>query len=90
VVTWLPAPDGEAKAAFVASRNYDRQAVGRNRARRLLRESFRLLRPGLTVPLWVVLVARWPLRTATAQEVQRELLGIFGRAGVLPAGAGKL
>jgi ribonuclease P protein component len=87
VATWIAAPDGVAKAAVVASRNYDRQAVGRNRARRLLREAFRLLRPGLTAPVWLVLVARWPLRTATTQEVQQELLTVLGRAGLLAAGA---
>lgn len=66
---------------MVASRRFSLEATRRNRARRLLREALRLLRGGLTEPLWIVAIARGHLSGRCVQDVQTELVRLFGQAG---------
>jgi ribonuclease P protein component len=57
---------------FTASRKVG-ESVERNRARRLMKEAFRMVSPGLMVDFAYVLVARKPIVTSSVAEVQREL-----------------
>jgi ribonuclease P protein component len=59
-------------------------AVVRNRARRLLREAFRLHRQELREPAWVVLVARPSIAGKMFAAVERDLLSILREARLLP------
>jgi ribonuclease P protein component len=77
------APDRRSRLALVVSRRYSLEAVTRNRARRLLRESFRLLQAGFGAPHWLVLVARPSLAGARLQAVQAEMLAQLAKAGVM-------
>ena len=77
------APDRRSRLALVVSRRYSLEAVTRNRARRLLRESFRLLQAGFGAPHWLVLVARPSLAGACLQAVQAEMLAQLAKAGVM-------
>lgn len=79
VVSVLPAPDGCHRAGMIASKRFSRRAVDRNRARRCMREAYRLLRPALNAPVWVVLIARAPLLRQGAAAAQRDLLAILRR-----------
>jgi ribonuclease P protein component len=58
-------------------------AVTRNRARRLLREAYRLNKQKLNDNLQMVMVARSAINGKRRQEVEAELLRLFRAAGIL-------
>jgi ribonuclease P protein component len=64
-------------------------AVGRSRARRLLREVFRVHQGDLAAPVDLVLVARPSIAGKPFQAVERDFLNALRRAGLLKPGAGK-
>jgi len=57
--------------------------VVRNRARRLMRETFRLNQDRLKAPADMVLVARASIAGKSRQEVERDYFTILRRAGLL-------
>ncbi|RMD79047.1 MAG: ribonuclease P protein component [Lentisphaerae bacterium] len=77
VLCLCPAPDAKTRLGIVAGRRYHRQAVKRNRARRLIRETFRRIRHRLTPPLWLVVIARARLLSAKQSELQDEMLALL-------------
>jgi len=58
-------------------------AVQRNRARRLLRESFRQHQHQLALPVEIILVARNSIAGRTFAEVEKDYLTTLRRAGLL-------
>lgn len=72
VAALAPPPDGARRVGFIVSRKYSPKAVGRNRARRVLREAYRQLCPHLT-PAWIALIPRARLRGAKTDEVLLDL-----------------
>ena len=58
-------------------------AVQRNRSKRLLRESMRLMIPLLGSGWDLLLIGRAPLVTAAFQDVQSALAGLLRRAGLI-------
>jgi ribonuclease P protein component len=86
VVLWLrPAEGAGLRLGVVASRRALRRAVDRNRAKRLLREAFRLNRFRLRPNGDMVLVARSRIVAARRQDVERDLLGLARKSGLLRA-----
>ncbi len=77
-----PAPDGHTRLGIIVSRRCHRQAVKRNRARRLIRETFRLLRHGINTPVWLVIIARQAAVASKLQELQAEFIQLLTRAEV--------
>jgi ribonuclease P protein component len=57
--------------------------VARNRARRLLRETWRALAAGVEEGNDLVLVARGPLGRTRAPELTEEIEGLLRRAGLI-------
>lgn len=84
VLGYAAAPDGQVRLGLICSRRYDRRAVERNRARRLLRESYRQLRPHIDQPLWLVAIARDAMHGRKQPEVQAELACLLARIPSLP------
>lgn len=82
VVVLKTPPDGMRRAAFLISRRFDLLSVRRNRARRLFRESLRLLFPRM-LPCWMLMIPRRLIKGAKCGEVSRELESLLLRAGVL-------
>ena len=90
MVMWIrTGPEAALRLGVVAGRRTCPTAVERARAKRLLREAYRLNRHRFRGELDVVLVARRPILTASTPEVEKDLLGLARRAGLLPANAGK-
>jgi ribonuclease P protein component len=79
----LPAEPG-ARVAFVCSRRVG-GAVARNRARRLMREAWRAVTPGLQGGFDIVLVAQPDIEGARMQEVLADVRAALTRAGAVPS-----
>jgi len=77
-------PAATARLGLAVSRKVDPHAVGRNRIKRVLRDSFRRLRPELPGGDYVV-VARVGAARCSGEELRHAFLGLLQRAGALPA-----
>jgi ribonuclease P protein component len=77
----LPAEPG-ARVAFVCSRRVG-GAVARNRARRLMREAWRAVAPGLQGGFDIVLAAQPDIEGARMQEVLADVREALTRAGAV-------
>lgn len=71
------------RLGMAVSRKVDTRAVGRNRIKRILRDSFRHLLPELAAGDYVV-VARNAAAQAQPIQIREALLRLFRRAGALP------
>lgn len=78
----LRRPEGALRLGVVSSRKVG-GAVQRTRARRLMREAWRLNRHRFRGEVDVVLVARAALLTASQPEIHEELLDLARRSGIL-------
>src|SRR5262245_15692285 len=74
IANWRRLPDGSPSRLGVVTPGRIGNAVVRNRARRLLRESFRLHQHGLAQPVDLVLVARQSIGAKAFAEVERDFL----------------
>jgi ribonuclease P protein component len=83
IANWHSLPDGmPPKLGVVTSRRIG-GAVERSRARRLLRESFRLHQNEFKQPVELVLVARASIAGKKFADVEKDFLAALNRAGVL-------
>jgi ribonuclease P protein component len=83
VANWNKLPDGsKPKLGVVTSRKIG-GAVQRTRARRLLRESFRLHQHEFTQPIELILVARNSIAGKKFADVEKDFLNTLRRAGLL-------
>ena len=78
----LPAEADQARLGVTVSKRVDKHAVGRNRIRRQIKESFRLLRQSLPPGDYVVL-AKPEAAKADNGALRAELLSLFERARTL-------
>ena len=78
----LAVPDQPRAAGVVTSRKVG-NAVARNRARRLLREAYRLTQHRLQDHFQIVMVARQSINGKTRRDVETCLLDLFRAAGLL-------
>jgi ribonuclease P protein component len=85
IANWTPlAPGCQSRLGVVTGRKLG-PAVVRSRARRLLRETFRLHQHDLREPVRVVLVARSSIVGMKLPEVERDFLSAMRRARLLNA-----
>ena len=87
LVMWMrTGPGASLRLGVVASRRAFRRSVDRSRAKRLLREAYRLNRSLLSGAVDVVLVGRRDILTASRQDVERDLMAVAARAGLVRGG----
>jgi ribonuclease P protein component len=82
VTAYVLGSDGQTRVAFACSRSVG-GAVVRNRARRLMRESWRVLRRRDTGGHLIMFVARPGILGAGLQDVVEDLERTLGPAGVI-------
>jgi len=80
ILNWVALPAGTVSRVGVITGRRLGKAVVRTRARRLLREAFRLHHPHLTQPVDLVLVARPSIVGKRLAEVARDYLTALRRA----------
>ena len=83
IANWLVLPPGSATRIGVITARKIGGAVARTRARRLLREAFRLHQPDLTQPVDLVLVAQPSIVDKAFADVERDYLAALRRARLL-------
>jgi len=76
VAVVAPAPDGKLGCGVICSRKYSTLSVKRNRARRLLWESFRLLKPEL-LPCRIVIIPRRKMMNYNRMQATAELASLL-------------
>jgi ribonuclease P protein component len=84
VVYSLVVPEESRRVGMVTSRRVG-NAVARNRARRLLREAYRLHRHQLPEHLQLVMVARTAITQTKLRDVETEMLALWQTAGLISA-----
>jgi ribonuclease P protein component len=89
IANWRRLPPGAVSRLGVITARALGRAVARNRARRWLREAFRVHQTELSAPVELVLVARPSIRSCSWRDVERDFLTAMRRAGLLrsPAAA---
>ena len=85
IANWLALPAGSPSRVGVVTARRVGPAVVRSRARRLLRESFRLHQAEFTAPVDLVLVARPSIARMKLAEVEKDFLTALRLAGLLEA-----
>jgi ribonuclease P protein component len=83
IANWMRLPEGSSSRLGVISAKRIGNAVVRNRARRLMRQSFRLHQHDLAQPLDLVLVARPSIACKAFVEVEKDFLATLRKAGLL-------
>ncbi|WP_456438112.1 ribonuclease P protein component [Desulfurobacterium sp.] len=73
---------GKPRAGFIASKRFSKRAVDRNRAKRLMREVFRLNKHRL-LPCDIVFIAKKGMNGASYREVEEDFLKLASKAGIL-------
>jgi ribonuclease P protein component len=82
-VMWLrKTEETQGQLGVVATKRILPHAVDRNRARRLLRETYRLNRPNLIPGIDLILLARRPIREARQADVAAEFRKICRQARI--------
>jgi ribonuclease P protein component len=88
MVMWLRrGDDADLRLGVVVSRRTFRRAVDRNRAKRLLREAFRLNRSRLRGRVDLVLVGRQAILNETFATIENDLMKLAAKARITAAGA---
>jgi len=83
IANWLLLPENSPTRLGVVTSRKIGNAVKRSRARRLLRESFRLHQHDFRQPVDLVLVARNSIDGKSFAEVEQDFLRALGRAKLL-------
>jgi ribonuclease P protein component len=83
IANWHQLPDGAAPRLGVVTSKKIGGAIERSRARRLLRESFRLHQHEFAHPVELVLVARNSIAGKNFAGVEKDLLAALSRANLL-------
>ncbi|MEO2067941.1 MAG: ribonuclease P protein component [Desulfurobacteriaceae bacterium] len=79
---FIPNDLGYPRGGFIASKKISKKAVDRNRAKRLMREVFRLNKHKLK-PVDVIFIARKGISGKKYQDVEKDFLNLAKKVGIL-------
>ncbi|MBE6355791.1 MAG: ribonuclease P protein component [Lentisphaerae bacterium] len=82
VVVVAPSPENRLECGVICSKKYSLLSVVRNRARRLMWESFRMLKPDLS-PCRILLIPRRKMQNYNRIQATAELSGILKKQQVM-------
>lgn len=82
LVTATPPGDEARRVGVINSRKFSKKAVERNRARRLLKEAYRLTCSEMQ-NVWVLLIPRYKIKHVSLNEVLPEFRRLSKKAGIL-------
>ena len=85
MVLWLRSGDNAALRLGVVASKRTGRAVERSKAKRRLREAYRLTRDSLNGDYDLVLTAKRGILQATAKDVEKELITLSKKAGIFGA-----
>ena len=88
ILNYAKAPDGKRRIGIIVSKRYDRKAVQRKRACRIIREAYRLIKSRVKDDIWIVIVARNYLHRRKAFEVQEEILNLLKQENLVETDKG--
>ena len=74
VLSHAPAPDGKRRLGIIVTKKFNKRSVERNRAYRIIREAYRMIKENIQENTWLIIIARKHLHGKSASEVQVELL----------------
>ena len=80
ILITAPSNDSARRCGIICGKRYSKKAVDRNRARRLLKESFRLLKNRI-LPVHVGLIPRQSMKGLSLTAVQQDMIRQFRRSG---------
>lgn len=83
MVMWMREVPESSRIGVVASKRSIGNAVQRNKAKRKLREAFRLHQDRLTPGFEMVLIARQPILDASGDTIGNDFCNTAGKAGML-------
>ena len=83
VLSHAASQDGKRRLGAIVTKKYDKRAVRRNRAFRLFRESYRLIKDGIRDDVWLIVIARKAMHKRNAAEIQSELISLLRKEGLL-------
>src|ERR1044071_8561604 len=83
IANWRKLPAGSAMRLGIITSSKIGNAVVRSRARRLLREAFRIHQHDFAEPVDLVLIARSSITEKKLTGVEKDLLTTLGKAGLL-------
>ena len=74
-----PPPDSKLRFGIICGKKYSAKAVLRNRARRLLKESFRMLKSRVE-PAHCIFIARIAMKGRKMQEIQKDMMKLLEKS----------
>ncbi len=83
ILRWIPNTMEKTRLGVISPKRVFKLAVERSRARRLMREAFRLERPSLKPGYDLVLMGRAGLKGCTCEEVRKDLRWMCRKVGLL-------
>lgn len=78
--------EGELRLGISVSKKVQKGSVGRNRLKRLVRESFRQLSPRLRRGYHLIVIVRVAAKNATYEQLLQSLFGLCQRSGLVEHG----
>ena len=87
IANWISLPEGKPSRLGVVTGSKIGPAVVRSRARRLLREAYRLHQYELLAPVDLILVARRSIAGKMLADVEKDFLTTLKKAGLFKSGS---
>ncbi len=83
IVNWVESPDNLLRIGIIVSRKFNKRAIKRNRARRLIKESYRLTKSRISKQIWIIIIPRKLIDKCKCPAVIQEFQSLMTTLNVL-------